>query len=179
MPLFPRGAAWVRRSRSAIRRKRQGGSDSPINNEGLHMAHNAGRLRLPAYRPHATQIIVAEDDPDIRELVSTILMSAGYEIVACSDGRSALAAARAHSTAVLVVDVQMPNLNGLELCRELRADPVTATMRILLMSADSHADSAIVGVAAGANGFLPKPFTRKELLRRIDDLVGLAFSVAG
>jgi DNA-binding response OmpR family regulator len=116
-------------------------------------------------------VLIAEDDDDIRSLVGTILRMAGYHTEAYGTGRSALVAARDRPPAVYVLDVEMPDGSGLELCRDLRSDPATRDGRILLMSAAASDDSLSDGLAAGADDYLPKPFTRKELLRRVATLI--------
>ncbi len=127
----------------------------------------------------ASRVVVAEDDPDIRRLVSTVLARAGHEPEAYCDGRAALDAspaedaANGNAPALYLLDIQMPGLTGLELCRRLKASPATRSSAVLLMSADDTGVGAAAAVAAGADGFLPKPFGCRDLLRRVSDLIAL------
>jgi DNA-binding response OmpR family regulator len=116
-------------------------------------------------------ILLAEDDGDIRALVDTILSNAGYGIEAYSDGLSVLEASPRQSATLYVLDIQMPNVTGLDVCRRLRADPATCDSPILLMSAECGPGSVAAALTAGADDFLAKPFTRRELLLRVGQLV--------
>lgn len=117
-------------------------------------------------------MLLAEDDDDVRSLVGAILRMAGYRTEAYENGRSALDAARDRPPALYLLDVEMPGSSGLEMCRDLRADEATRAGRILLMSASASRQAVTDALAAGADDYLPKPFTRKELLRRVTELIG-------
>jgi DNA-binding response OmpR family regulator len=119
----------------------------------------------------AREVCVAEDDDDIRSFVALILTKAGYRTEQHGDGRSAVASARLHPADLYLVDVRMPGIDGLEVCRQLRSDPATRGCQILLMSAESTPQNIAAGMAAGADDYLPKPFSRRELLRRVDLLL--------
>ncbi len=127
---------------------------------------------------HGNRVVLAEDDPDIRRLVASVLTRAGYETESHPDGGSALAARNSShrddtaAPTLFLLDIQMPNLTGLELCRRLRADPATSQSRIVLMSAGSP-ETATGALAAGADAYLPKPFSCAELVRQIDHLMAL------
>jgi two-component system, OmpR family, phosphate regulon response regulator PhoB len=118
----------------------------------------------------ASTVLIADDDADIRALVATILTRAGFHAAAVNGGVPALAAARQERANLYVLDVRMPDMNGLELCRELKADQATANP-VLLISAESSPDDIAAGYAAGCDDYLPKPFTSSELIRRVDHLL--------
>jgi DNA-binding response OmpR family regulator len=117
-------------------------------------------------------VCVAEDDDDIRGFIALILQKAGFRTEQHCDGGSALESARSRPAALYLLDVRMPGTDGLELCRQLRSDPTTRDSHILLMSAETTPRNVEAGMAAGADGYLPKPFSRKELLRRVNLLLG-------
>jgi DNA-binding response OmpR family regulator len=119
------------------------------------------------------RVLVADDEDDIRALVGLAVRRAGCAVVASvADGDAALAAARTGRPDLAVLDVSMPGRTGLAVCAALRARPATAGIRVLLLSAGASADDVTRGLAAGADAYLPKPFTVADLVRRIRTLVG-------
>ena len=116
-------------------------------------------------------ILVADDDEDIRVLVLTILTKAGFQAEAVDGGLSALAAARRETPHMVVLDVRMPDMNGLDVCRALKACRTTAGSPVLLISAESSAADIAAAYAAGCDDYLPKPFSARELIRRVDLLL--------
>lgn len=119
----------------------------------------------------ATSVLVADDDADIRVLVSTILTRAGFHAEAVDGGVPALAAAQREAHHVFVLDIRMPDLSGLEVCRRLKADVETASSPVLLMSAESSTEDVAAAYAAGCDDYLSKPFTASELVHRVDQLL--------
>jgi DNA-binding response OmpR family regulator len=119
----------------------------------------------------ASSILIADDDEDIRALVSTILTKAGFRAEAVAGGVPALAVGRRDGAEVYVLDVRMPDLSGLEVCRQLKASAETADRPILLISAESSSDDVAAGFAAGCDDYLPKPFSPRELVHRVDQLL--------
>jgi two-component system phosphate regulon response regulator PhoB len=119
-------------------------------------------------------VLIVDDDPDIRELVSFRLAQAGFEVHAEADGESGLAAALELRPDVAVLDWMMPKLTGLEVCQRLREDPSTAATRIVLLTAKAQAQDLERGFAAGADDYVRKPFSNKELLSRVEALVARA-----
>lgn len=114
------------------------------------------------------RVLVADDEDDIRALVGLAVGKAGCTVVASvADGTAALATARAGLPGLAVLDVSMPGATGLEVCAELRADPRTAAIRILLLSAGASPDDVARGLAAGADAYLPKPFSVTALVAQV------------
>jgi DNA-binding response OmpR family regulator len=114
------------------------------------------------------RVLVADDEDDIRALVGLAVGKAGCTVVASvADGSAALAAARADLPDLAVLDVSMPGATGLEVCAELRADPATAGIRILLLSAGASLDDVARGLAAGADAYLAKPFAVTGLVHQV------------
>jgi DNA-binding response OmpR family regulator len=117
------------------------------------------------------RVLVADDEDDIRDLVCLAVGRAGGLVVrSVADGTAALAAARAERPRLVVLDVSMPGATGLEVCSALRADPDTAGIAILLLSAGASTADIARGLAAGADSYLAKPFSVAELVRQIREL---------
>jgi PAS domain S-box-containing protein len=112
------------------------------------------------------RVLVADDNADMREYVVRLLHPR-YEVAAVADGDQALAAARAYPPDLVLTDVMMPGLDGFELLRELRANPSTSTIPVILLSARAGEESRVEGLDAGADDYLVKPFSARELLARV------------
>ncbi len=110
---------------------------------------------------------MADDDEDILLLVTMRLRRDGYEVVQARDGTEALAAARERRPAVAVLDVGMPELDGLGVLAAIRADPQLAATRVLLLTAKAQESDVRRGFDAGADGYLKKPFSPAELAERV------------
>jgi two-component system chemotaxis response regulator CheY len=114
-------------------------------------------------------ILIVDDDPAIRKLIATTLEDvAGYRLEEAENGAEAVERAVAARPQIVFLDVDMPRLNGIEACRRLRSDPVTAGATIVMLTGASgpHAESG--ALAAGADLFLTKPFSPLHLLRLVD-----------
>ncbi len=132
---------------------------------------NAVHIGVSEQHPAGPRVLVADDEDDIRGLVGLAVRRAGCEVVhSVSDGSSALAAARADLPDLTVLDVSMPGRTGLEVCAELRADPATAGIRVLLLSAGASPSDVARGLDAGADAYLAKPFSVADLVRQIRSL---------
>ena len=118
-----------------------------------------------------TRVLVADDDDDIRRLVELVLNKAGIPSDTVDGGIPALEAARSSARKVVVLDVRMPDMSGLEVCRQLKADEATSGGQVLLMSSDFSTEDVAAGYAAGADDYLPKPFSPGELVRRVSRLL--------
>ena len=119
--------------------------------------------------PH--RVLIADDDDDIRRLVEIVLTKAGIPADTVDGGIPALEAARRWVRELIVLDVRMPDMSGLEVCRQLKADEATAGGHVLLMSSDYSTEDIEAGYAAGADDYLPKPFSPGELVRRVSRLL--------
>jgi two-component system, OmpR family, phosphate regulon response regulator PhoB len=116
-----------------------------------------------------TRVLVVEDTEPVRALVSLLLRRRGYDVVAIDNGAAALTQAK-DGFDVVVMDVGLPGLNGLEVCRRLRAEPATASLPIILLTGRTHHEDVRDGLRAGANDFLTKPFLEADLLSAIKRL---------
>ncbi|GAB7045599.1 SpoIIE family protein phosphatase [Catenuloplanes indicus JCM 9534] len=112
-------------------------------------------------------VLVADDNADMRDYLVRLLRSAGHRVEAVADGQAALDTARVRRPDLIVSDVMMPLLDGLQLVAALRADPRTAGTPVLLLSARAGQESSIEGLEAGADDYLVKPFSSAELLARV------------
>ncbi|HEX7240075.1 MAG TPA: ATP-binding protein, partial [Longimicrobiaceae bacterium] len=113
------------------------------------------------------RVLLADDNADMRDYVARLLREAGWEVEAVPDGVAALAAARERAPDLVLSDVMMPGLDGFGLLRELRASPATATLPVVLLSARAGEESRVEGLDAGADDYLVKPFSARELRARV------------
>lgn len=120
------------------------------------------------------RVLIADDNADMRAYLSSLLQSAGYDASDVSDGKQALDAIRSEVPDLVISDVMMPVLDGLQLLAALRRDPRTAALPVLLLSARAGQESSIEGLLAGADDYLVKPFAAAELLARVRANVELA-----
>jgi DNA-binding response OmpR family regulator len=127
--------------------------------------------RAQPTRAQQATILVADDEQDIRELVAYRLSRAGYTIIEARDGQEALELAADQAPDMAVLDVMMPRLNGFDLTERLRHTPATQRLPILLMSASVQEVDISRGFAAGADGYLTKPFTPDQLLTRVRNVL--------
>jgi DNA-binding response OmpR family regulator len=111
--------------------------------------------------------LVAEDDPDIVELVTHYLATDGWTVDARADGRQALELLRQGPYELLILDLQLPGLDGLAVCAEARRDPRTRHIPIVMLTARGDEADRIVGLELGADDYVVKPFSPKELVARV------------
>jgi signal transduction histidine kinase len=122
---------------------------------------------LPAEpAPDAPRVLIADDNPDMREYLRR-LVSTRWRAEVVEDGQAALEAARARPPDLLLSDVMMPRLDGVSLLRELRADPRTSELPVVLLSARAGEEAVVAGLDTGADDYLVKPFSARELLSRV------------
>jgi len=113
------------------------------------------------------RILVVDDEPDLLELVKHHLQREHYEVTTALDGEVALAQARRNPPDLVVLDLMLPGIDGLEVCRRLRADPRTMHVPIVMLTAKGEESDAVIGLSQGADDYVRKPFGSKELLARI------------
>jgi two-component system, OmpR family, alkaline phosphatase synthesis response regulator PhoP len=115
--------------------------------------------------------LVVEDDPDIVELIDHYLRAEGFEVEAVGDGRHALERLRAAAYHVVILDLQLPGLDGLSLCAELRRDKRTSALPVIMLTARGDESDRVVGLEVGADDYVVKPFSPKELVARVRALM--------
>ena len=126
-------------------------------------------------------VLVVDDDADIRTLITWKLSLAGYETMGASDGEAAVIAANGGSPNapgvrpdLVLLDWTMPKMNGIEVCEALRAEPSTAHIPIILLTAKAQEAELIRGLAAGADDYIVKPFSPNDLLSRVSTMLARA-----
>jgi two-component system, OmpR family, phosphate regulon response regulator PhoB len=112
-------------------------------------------------------VLVVEDEPDIRNLVVHHLTREGFRCRVAASGAEALARVRTATPDLVVLDLMLPEMDGLEVCRRLRADPATATIPIIMLTAKADEVDRVVGLEMGADDYVAKPFSPKELVARV------------
>jgi DNA-binding response OmpR family regulator len=118
-----------------------------------------------------TRVLIVEDDPDIAELVARYLQKAGFVADRAASGREALQMIAARAPDLLVLDLMLPHVDGLEVCRLIRANEATAAIPIIMLTARAEESERIVGLEVGADDYLAKPFSPNELVARVRALM--------
>jgi two-component system chemotaxis response regulator CheY len=119
-------------------------------------------------------ILIVDDDASIRRLIAATLEDvSGYRMSEAGDGEEAVLRARAVQPSIVFLDIDMPRLNGIETCRRLKSEPVTADATVVMLTGDSDQEAELEARRAGADLFLTKPFSPLHLLRLVDRLGGL------
>ncbi len=116
-------------------------------------------------------VLIADDEPHVVELVRVTLEDDRVRVFEAADGQTALAVAEALAIDLVLLDVHLPDLSGLEVCRALRANPRSASVRIVMLTAAAQQDDVMRGLAAGADDYLTKPFSPVRLLSLVDRLL--------
>jgi two-component system phosphate regulon response regulator PhoB len=116
-----------------------------------------------------TSVLVADDAPSVRQLLRVIL-APYYRVIEATDGSEALSLMIEHQPPLAVLDISMPGLTGLEVCRALRSDPRTQDTGVLVITANGTSDDSANAFQAGADAFLPKPFSPAAMLRAVEAL---------
>jgi two-component system, OmpR family, response regulator len=114
--------------------------------------------------PMPRTILVADDDPHIRQLIVFALAKAGLDAIEAADGEAALAAVEAHRPDLLILDINMPRMDGIEVCRRLRAQ---GTLPILFLSSRDDEIDRVLGIELGADDYVTKPFSPREVVARV------------
>lgn len=126
---------------------------------------------MVATRRVMPKILVVDDEPDAVELISFNLKAAGFEVVTAEDGTEALRVARTSSPSLILLDVMLPEVDGLEVCKLLRRDPVTASIPLILVTAKAAEIDRVLGLELGADDYVTKPFSPRELVLRVRNLL--------
>ncbi|HBE73750.1 MAG TPA: hypothetical protein DDW31_06675 [candidate division Zixibacteria bacterium] len=118
------------------------------------------------------RILVADDDRHVLYLISEVLTRSDYEVSQAADGDQALEMARSTKPDIIILDIMMPGLDGIEVCRAVKSDPATAGIRVIMVTAKSGPQDIEAGREAGADHYITKPFRLAELVGKIAELVG-------
>jgi len=118
-----------------------------------------------------SKILVVDDEPEAVELVEFNLKQAGFDVVAAADGAEALKKARAALPSLIVLDLMIPEVDGLEVCKMLRRDPATAMIPIVMVTAKAAEIDRVLGLELGADDYITKPFSPRELVLRVKKIL--------
>jgi two-component system phosphate regulon response regulator PhoB len=113
------------------------------------------------------RILVVEDEKDVRDMIRIHLKAAGFDVLEAHNGAEGLAIAKQDLPAVIILDLMMPEMSGVEVCRALRRNPTTSRIPILMLTAKSTEDDKVVGFECGADDYVTKPFSPRELVLRV------------
>lgn len=113
------------------------------------------------------KIVVIEDEPDILELLQFNLGREGYEVAAAGTGTEGLATVRRETPDLVLLDLLLPGVDGLDVCRQLRADPETRDVPIIMVTAKGEESDVVLGLGLGADDYVQKPFSPRELIARV------------
>jgi len=129
-----------------------------------------GALSSPVSSASEKQrVLVVDDEQDVVVLVSSALRREGFLVSSADDGEKAAAMAASAKPALIVLDLMLPGISGVELCRKLKRDPATADVKIIILSARAEVDVRLRCIEAGAAGYVTKPFSPKELARLVKE----------
>jgi DNA-binding response OmpR family regulator len=117
------------------------------------------------------KILVADDEPDALELIEVNLKTAGYEVLTAADGREALQKARAAMPNLILLDIMLPEMDGLEVCKALRRDAATAFLPVIMLTARAAEIDRVLGLELGADDYITKPFSPRELILRVKNVL--------
>src|ERR1700759_3137310 len=117
------------------------------------------------------RILVADDEPDVLQLVSSNLKNAGFNVIKAEDGVSALNQARETLPSLIVLDLMLPEMSGLEVCKVLKKESATSQIPIIMLTAKAEEVDRIVGLELGADDYMTKPFSPRELVLRVKSVL--------
>jgi two-component system alkaline phosphatase synthesis response regulator PhoP len=125
------------------------------------------RRLLTAHMMNKATILIIDDEKDLIEMVRYNLDKDGYDVISATDGQTGLEIAQRHKLDLIVLDLMMPGIDGLEVCRRLRSDPRTGRIPLIMLTAKATEADRIVGLELGADDYITKPFSPRELVARV------------
>jgi DNA-binding response OmpR family regulator len=131
------------------------------------------RTLSPPGLPVLRTVLIADDESSMRLLVHATIESDDYAVVEAADGAQAWALIQRHKPSLVLLDVQMPGLSGLQVLRSIKADPSLAATRVILLTSKAQESDIGVGLIAGADFYLTKPFSPLDLLTRVEEALQL------
>jgi two-component system phosphate regulon response regulator PhoB len=118
-----------------------------------------------------SKILVVDDETDAVDLIEFNLKGAGYDVVAANDGAEALRKARSVLPALIILDLMLPEIDGMEVCKQLKRDPATAKIPIIMLTAKAAEIDRVLGLELGADDYVTKPFSPRELVLRVKNML--------
>jgi DNA-binding response OmpR family regulator len=122
----------------------------------------------------AHKILIVDDEPNIVISLEFLMKKEGFEVAVANDGEEALAKVASFNPDLLLLDVMMPKKSGFEVCEALRADPARAGLLIMMLTAKGRDTEVAKGLAIGADAYVTKPFSTKELVVKVKEMLGVA-----
>ena len=119
------------------------------------------------------KIMVVDDDPHVIESLGAILHDEGFEVIATGDGSTVLTQAQTESPSLIILDLMLPQMPGLEICKALKQDSITRNIPIIMLTGKTKEGDKIGGLEAGADDYVTKPFSPRELVLRINRSLGI------
>lgn len=113
------------------------------------------------------KVLVIEDEPDILEVMQYNLEREGHKVIACRNGEQGLSRIRTDNPDLVILDLMLPGMDGVEVCRQVKADPVTRAIPIIMVTAKSEESDIVLGLGIGADDYIAKPFSPRELVARV------------
>ena len=119
------------------------------------------------------KVLIADDEQNIVISLDFLLRREGFEVLVAADGEEALAKIRSDRPDLVLLDVMMPKMNGFDVCKALSADPELASIRVLMLTAKGRDTEVTKGLGLGADAYMTKPFSTKELVVKVRALLGM------
>lgn len=119
----------------------------------------------------ASKILIIDDEPDVADILAMNLKAGGYRVVTSDNGEAGLAKAKAEAPNLIVLDLMLPKMSGLEVCKALKRDTATSRIPIIMLTAKSDEVDRIVGLELGADDYVTKPFSPREILLRVQSVL--------
>lgn len=114
-----------------------------------------------------SKILIIEDEPDILEVIQYNLEREGHKVIACRNGEQGLSHIRTDNPDLVILDLMLPGMDGVEVCREVKSDPVTRAIPIIMVTAKGEESDIVLGLGIGADDYIAKPFSPRELVARV------------
>ena len=114
-----------------------------------------------------SKILIIEDEPDILEVIQYNLEREGHKVVACRNGEQGLSRIRTDNPDLVILDLMLPGMDGVEVCRQVKADPITRAIPVIMVTAKSEESDVVLGLGIGADDYISKPFSPRELVARV------------
>ena len=115
-----------------------------------------------------SKVLVIEDEPDILEVIQYNIEREGHKVIACRNGEQGLSRIRTDDPDLVILDLMLPGMDGAEVCRQVKADPVTRAIPIIMVTAKSEESDVVLGLGLGADDYIAKPFSPRELVARVN-----------
>ncbi len=125
----------------------------------------------PARSPYT--VLIADDEPSVRMLVQATIDADGYNVIEATDGNEAWSLIQEHRPSLVLLDVRMPGRTGLEILRAIKAEPNLVATKVILLTASAQESEINAGLVAGADFYLTKPFSPRDLLSKVDEALFL------